>query len=322
MTGLSLFFTSRVLRKENKKEKEKMHHLQSLHNKTQDIGKNERPYNSANVLLRDADLRQLFTNHGLAGVQYNNINLYRNAFIHKSYCTMKNADFETGNDACPADCIPLQEMSYERLEFLGDAILGCVVARYLYERYPDQNEGFLSMMRTKIVNGKMLGHLAELVGFPKFALLSKQIEESQGRKNFKIMEDIFEAFIGAIYMDFQTEKDVQKMPPHLVTLSADMSGAGYHVAEQWIVGIMEKYLDFVELIQARTNYKDMLSKLMQNTFQDTPRFYEVGVNKNQFTYCVKDRAGTVIGTATAASKKDAENMAAKNALAFYGKEVD
>ena len=302
-----------------------MHRLQALHNKTQSVTTTELPYNPNNVILQDDDLCRIFENHGLAGIKYNNINLYRNAFIHRSYCTMKNADFETGNERCPPDCIPLQEMSYERLEFLGDAILGCVVARYLYERYPDQNEGFLSMMRTKIVNGKMLGHLAKQMGIPKFAILSKQIEESNGRNNYKIMEDIFEAFIGAIYMDFQGANDEQTMPKHLCSVFP-LSGAGYHIAEQWIVSIMEKYLDFVELIQARTNYKDMLSRWMQHTFQDAPRFFEVSVesrnNKNVFTYCVKDRANAVLGTAKGDSKKDAENNAAKVALAYYGQYVD
>ena len=302
-----------------------MHRLQALHNKTQDVANGELPFNPTNVLLQHADLRALFDAHGLEGVPYNNINLYRNAFIHRSYCTMKNADFEAGNERCPENCLPLQEMSYERLEFLGDAILGMVVARYLYERYPDQNEGFLSKMRTKIVNGKMLGHLGQVIRFDKYALLSKQIEDSQGRSNYKIMEDMFEAFIGALYMDFQGEADEQAMPARIQAL-APLTGAGYHIAEAWIVSIMEKYLDFADLVQSRTNYKDMLSRWMQNTFQDAPRFFEVSVDvrqgKKTFTYCVKDRAGAVLGTANGASKKDAENNAARSALSYYGQSTD
>lgn len=303
-----------------------MRNLQSLHNKTQEVTTEGLPYNTCNVLLQEHDLRQLFDTHGLEGVHFHNINLYRNAFIHRSYCTMKNADFVSGNERCPSECIPLQEMSYERLEFLGDAILGMVVARYLFERYPDQNEGFLSMMRTKIVNGKMLGSLGQKIGFNKFALISKQIEDAQGRTNYKIMEDIFEAFIAAIYLDFQNNCDMQVMPKQLSGLD-QLSGAGFHIAEIWIVSILEKYLDFVELIQTQTNYKDMLSKYMQNNLQDAPRFFEVNVDKRAkntnssiFTYCVKDKANTVIGTAKGSSKKDAENNAALVALAYYGQD--
>lgn len=298
-----------------------MSRLNNLHNKTQELPTEELPYNKKNKLLQKEDLKVLFDHHGLEGVTPRNINLYRNAFVHRSYCTMKNDDFETGNERCPEGCLPLQEMSYERLEFLGDAILGMVVARYLYERFPDQAEGFLSRIRTKIVNGRMLGSLAEKVGFPPFAILSKQIEESQGRNNFKIMEDIFEAFLGAIYMDFHEEeislsKNVQLFP---------LSGAGYHVVETWIITIMEKYLDFTDLICTKTNYKDMLVRYMQHTFQDSPNFYEVSVdnrnNQKVFRYCVKDKSGVVLGTAVGISKKDAENNASKVALEYYGQTV-
>jgi len=302
-----------------------MRNLQSLHNKTQEVASEGLPYNPNNKVLQENELRQLFDDHGLENISFHNINLYRNAFIHRSYCTMKNADFVTGNERCPVDCIPLQEMSYERLEFLGDAILGMVVARYLFERYPDQNEGFLSMMRTKIVNGKMLGSLGQKIGFHKYALISKQIEEAQGRTNYKTMEDIFEAFIAAIYLDFQNDCDTQTMPQSLSQL-IPLSGSGFHIAETWIITILEKYLDFVELIQTQTNYKDMLSKYMQNNLQDAPRFFEVNVDKrNQkssnnsiFTYCVKDKTNAVIGTAKGTSKKDAENNAALVALEYYG----
>lgn len=297
-----------------------MHRLNALHNKTKEVHADDLPYNPNNVLIQEADIRTLFDKHGLENVQFHNINLYRNAFVHRSYCTMKNDDFVSGNERCPPTCLPLQEMSYERLEFLGDAILGKIVARYLYERYPDQAEGFLSKMRTKIVNGKQLGNLASLIGFPKFVIISKQIEEVHGRKNYKIMEDVFEAFLGALYMDFQNEADEVTMPKHIPI--TPVTGAGEHVAEVWITNILESYLDFSELVQTNTSYKDMLFRYMQCTFQDSPRILEVNkeVRNNQavFTYCVKNKDGTVLGTATGASKKDAENQAAKKALEYYG----
>ena len=292
-----------------------MDRLNALHNKTSVVATDDMPYNPANILLQPSDLRALFDANGLEHVQFSNINLYRNAFVHKSYIAMKNDDFVSANEKCPAGCLPLQEMSYERLEFLGDAILGMIVARYFYERYPDQAEGFLSRMRTKVVNGKMLGHLAAKVGFPKFAIISRQIEDTQGRTNYKIMEDIFEAFIGALCMDFQADTNpINGIVP--------LTGIGYYIAELWVVNIMETHLDIVELIQERTNYKDMLVRHMQCTFQDMPRFLELSVdtrfNRKIFKYCVKDRAGAVIGTASGSSRKDAENVAALAALGYYG----
>ena len=296
--------------------------LLSLHNKTQVVADDELPYNSDNVLINEDDICFLFDKYGLKGVKPNNINLYRNAFVHKSYCTMKNADFITGNQRCPSDCLPLQEMSYERLELLGDSILELCVTKYLFDRYPDQNEGFISKLRTKIVNGKMLGHLSGLIGFSKFAIISKQIEQSQGRDNYKILEDIFEAFLGAIVMDFQSEVDEIKFPENIPKSIIPISGTGIHFAEIWIITIIEKFIDLSELIQSKTNYKDMLVRYMQHTFQDNPKFFEINVeirnNKKVFIYCVKNRSGAILGTAYGESKKDAENNSAKAALVYYG----
>lgn len=306
-----------------------MSRLQQLHNKTSATVDADLPFNPSNVLLTEADLAGLFAAHGLAGLPFRNVNLYRTAFVHRSYVTMKNADFAAGNERCPPDCLPLQEMSYERLEFLGDAVLGMIVARYLYDRYPDQSEGFLSRMRTKIVNGKMLGHLADCIGLPKFAIISRQVEETSGRDNFKLGEDVFEAFIGAILTDFQTPADDVALPEGITRATGaagaalvPLSGAGYHVAEAWVIAILETYLDFADLIQANTNYKDSLVRHMSCNFQDSPRFFEVSVAMRHgakvFTYCVKDKSGAVLGTASGPSRKDAENAAAEEALRYYG----
>lgn len=294
-----------------------MKRISTIHNKTNIIENDEMPYNSKNILLNEDNLRTFFDNNGLNNILFNNINLYRNAFVHKSYCTMKNADFNSGNIKCPDDCLPLQEMSYERLEFLGDSILNMVVANYLYERFPDQSEGFLSKLRTKIVNGKMLGYLSDKVGFPTFAIISKQVEEANGRSNYKIMEDIFEAFIGAIYLDFS--KDLEIKNPNTTLLP--YTSLGFYIVQKWIVFIMENYLDFSELIKSRTNYKDMLVSYMQHQLQDQPRFYETNIitkdNNKIFTYCIKDKHNSVIATATGLTKKEAENNVSLEGLNYY-----
>jgi dsRNA-specific ribonuclease len=137
------------------------------------------------------------------------------------------------------------------------------------------------------------------------------------------MEDVFEAFIGAIMMDFQNDDlDTVTLPHGLTNVKPPFQGAGYYVAQAWIVNILEKYLDFSDLIQSKTNYKDMLVRYMQHTFQDAPKFFEVSIdtksNHKVFTYCVKNRAGAVLGTAKGSSKKDAENNAALAALQYFG----
>lgn len=277
-----------------------MKRIYSIHNKTKEIEENVLPYNENNIILGENDLKKVLKNY-----KYKNINLFRNAFVHKSYCTMKNSNFDEGNQNCPDNCIPLQDMSYERLEFLGDSILGAIVAKYMYKRFPNQNEGFLSKMKTKIVNGKMLGYLAEQINFPKFAIISKQVEENaNGRNNFKIMEDILEAFIGALYED---------------------SGS-YEETEKWVIDLIETNIDMTSLITKNTNYKDALILHMQNHYQDTPKFLEVNVTSKDsiktFTYVVKDRDGNVLGTGSGNTKKDAENNSSLSALKNYGIKVE
>ena len=300
-----------------------MNKINNIHNKTQCVETYDLPFNEKNILLSELDLHQLFESNGLKNVKFHNINLYRNAFVHKSYCTMKNSDFNVGNMKCPENCLPLQEMSYERLEFLGDSILGMIVAGYLYERFPDQNEGFLSKIRTKLVNGKMLGNLSNKVGFPKFAILSKQVEEAHGRNNYKIMEDIFEAFLGALYLDFQTQHDIVDLPNGLVVAT---QGTGYFIVQKWIVFIIENYIDFSDLIVSKTNFKDLLVSHMQHHLNDQPRFFEINVttkdNSKIFTYCVKDKNNTVIGTSKGNTKKDAENSTALSALNYYNVKIE
>ena len=301
-----------------------MKRIDNIHNKTKEIDSVNLPYNNKNVLLNDENLRDLFDSNGLKGLKYKNINLYRVAFVHKSYCTMKNIDFNKSNINCPSDCLPLQDVSYERLEFLGDSLLGMIVANYLYSRFPDQNEGFLSKIRTKLVNGKMLGYLSDKIGFPKFAIISKQVEDSNGRNNYKIMEDIFEAFIGALYLDYQSEDDEVILPKNIKL--SPMTGVGYYVVESWLIYIIENYIDFSELIRVKNNYKDMLTSHMQNYLQDIPQFKEISVstrdNYKIFNYCVKDRNGTIISTSTGKSKKEAENNAALEALKYYNINVN
>jgi ribonuclease-3 len=300
-----------------------MKRIQGIHNKTKEVEIINQPYNNKNVLLQSRDLQDIFNNNGLNDIKFKNIDLYRVAFVHKSYCTMKNIDFDKSNINCPTDCLPLQDMSYERLEFLGDSLIGMIVANYLYSRFPDQNEGFLSKIRTKIVNGRMLGYLSDKIGFPKFAIISKQVEETGGRDNFKIMEDIFEAFIGALFLDFQTENDKVQLPNNINI--SPFTGVGYFIVESFIIYIIENYIDFCELIRIKNNYKDMLVSYMMHNLQDVPKFYEVKIlmkdNMRIFTYCIKDRNNAIIATSTGSNKKEAENNTAKEALLYYNVDI-
>lgn len=257
----------------------------------------QQPFNEANILLKDVDLKKFLSTYDVIETPHNT-SIYRSAFVHKSYCTRKNENFIEGNQNCPENCLPLQEDSNERLEFLGDAVLSMSVASYLFERYPDENEGFLTRMRTKLVNGKMLAYLSKTIGLDRFIMISKQIEESDGRNIANILEDAFEAFLAAIYIDL-----------------------GYEIAKTWVISVIETHLDFAELISQNTNYKDQLLKYFQQTQGQVPKFFEqdIEIHNNQKLYkvCLKDATGNVLSIGKGNNKKEAENDAARQVLCNY-----
>lgn len=265
------------------------------------------PYNPKNKLVVHEEVVCILKTYGVDD-EIRDLGLYRKSFVHKSYCTRKNENFIDGNVNCPEDCLPLQEESNERLEFLGDSVLNIVIADYLFERYPDENEGFLTRMRTKLVNGKMLSWLSAKVGLDRYVLISKQIEDNEGRKNLNILEDCFEAFIAALYLDFGNK--------------------GFEMAKTWIISVVEEHLDFSELIKQNNNYKDVLLKYYQQNFGFAPRFFEMSIETNPannakiYTVCIKDNEGNIITIGKGSNKKDAENEAARLALNEYTTEYN
>lgn len=272
------------------------------------------PFNPRNVLLDAPFLTRLLTAYDHPGSPgspspIRDLGLFRKALVHRSYCTRKNENFVEGNAQCPSGCVPLQEESNERLEFLGDAVLNLVVAAYLFERFPDENEGFLTRMRTKLVNGLMLADLMPATGLDRYILLSRQVEEGTGRANRKVLEDCFEAFIGAMFLD---------------------AGEGGFVAcARWLAAFLETNLDISALVTQHNNHKDALAKHFQHAFNCMPRFVEVdgggpsggGIGSGGsggYTVAVRDRDGCVVATGSGATKKAAENEAARRALLYYG----
>jgi ribonuclease-3 len=275
----------------------------------------ELPYNEKNIIITKEELSILLNKFGIT-MSICDINIYRTSFVHKSYCTRKNDNFIDGNLNCLNNCVPLQESSNERLEFTGDAILSDIVANYLYERYPFENEGFLTKMRTKIVNGTMLSFLSKEIGLGKYILISKQIENSDGRNNKNILEDVFESFLGALYRDFNNKNINSKKIENLV-------GLGHQICQKFVVNVIERYIDFSELVNNNKNYKDTLIKYFQHNFQSQLKFQEINVekynnNKKIFVVSIKNPQDLVLGIGKGESKKLAEQNASYEALKYLG----
>lgn len=117
--------------------------------------------------------------------KFNNQKLFIQAFTHRSYLNETKEKTE----------------SNERLEFLGDSIVSFVVSEYLFQQYPQFNEGLLTNLRSLLVNTKSLASLAKELNFGKLLRLSKGEEESMGRQNQSLLADCFEAYIGALFLD-------------------------------------------------------------------------------------------------------------------------
>ena len=252
----------------------------------------ENPYNSKNKLILDSDIINIMKTLNINDFKINNLSLYQTAFIHKSYCKMNSYEEFTNDN----NDLPLQDKSYETMEFLGDSILSSSVSSYLYERFHDiygENEGFLTKIRTRIVCGENLAVLSKQLNFDKHIIISKHIDDNcNGRDNKNILEDVFEAFLGAIFLDND-----------------------YEYAKKIIIIIIELLIDFTDMIINDTNYKDQILRYCQHNFKVNPNYEHVRKENNVF-YCnllIND----ITITGEGITKKKAEQDASKKTLQYY-----
>jgi ribonuclease-3 len=121
----------------------------------------------------------------LIGTKIKNLDLYQKAFTHKSAIK----EYETVTS------------SFETLEFMGDSVLGFIITKFLFDRYEKEQEGFLTKARTKLVRSETLASIANKMGLNKYIIMDEKGMRNAWNNNPKILEDVFEALVGAIYMD-------------------------------------------------------------------------------------------------------------------------
>ncbi|MCK4663858.1 MAG: ribonuclease III [Bacteroidales bacterium] len=209
-----------------------------------------------------------------------NIELYKLALTHSSSHIYNSKGIPKNN---------------ERLEFLGDAILDAVIADYLYKKFPYENEGFLTKMRSKIVNGEFLSKLADNLGIKELVSLNNKIILI----NNQLFGNALEALIGAIYID-----------------------KGYKTSQKFVINkIIKKYIDINKLKAEETNYK---SKLLEWTQKGKHKIcFETSQQNNDIKHLPVFLSNIFIdneisGTGTGASKKEAEQNAAKETIDKIG----
>ena len=162
------------------------------------------PYNPLNNVISTSEIEKILKTYGI-NVEIKNHTLYKRAFIHRSYVKRPNIENQQNNITIvprPNDCLDLFTKSNERLEFIGDGVLECITKYYLYRRFPKENEGFMTEKKIALVKNEAIGKLALEMGLHKWFILSKHAEFKQTRTNLKKLGCLFEAFIGAIFLDF------------------------------------------------------------------------------------------------------------------------
>lgn len=291
------------------------------------------PFNKNNKPVTTNWVQNLLKKYGVYQ-NINNLGIYQQAFIHTSYtipyvkevCIRDNVLIKDNPDGCMllADC------SYERMEFLGDTIIDAIIGNYVYSRFQECNEGFLSTMKKQLVSRWTLGYLAEKCGFGEYMVISKTIEDKQsGRTEIKKLCDVFEAFIAAICIDFNNDKHVN---PNCNTNGGNniywhLSGPGFQIAEKFIINLIEAndtYLDMTALITDDGNYKTKLRNYFRRTRQTdliyiTTEQYEINTkgNPSEAWLCsvyTKKNKDILLGVGTGKTQKDAEYNAAYNIL--------
>jgi ribonuclease-3 len=262
------------------------------------------PWNPKNTIIPAKEIQRILTTYGVKH-RFQDLSLFKQACVHTSYVDKSEAWAKQEEPMLlaerPPNCLPLQGADNEELEYAGDGILSAVAATYMKERFSGQGEGFMTNLRTEIVNNDRLGELAKKVGFSPWLIISRHVEEvCDGRQNLRLLGSMFEAWLGALYY------------------SAGKGGAGFEAVQQFVTNVMERHIYFMELITKNTNYKDQLLRWFQAEYHQPPRYkvvHEDGPSHDRiFTMGVLAPDGAVIAQATARNKKEAEQAASKLAL--------
>ncbi|MDP8218773.1 MAG: ribonuclease III [Candidatus Theseobacter exili] len=210
------------------------------------------------------------------GYEFADRNLLLNAIAHKSFIHEKNGHI------CD---------NYERLEFLGDSILGFFISDFLFRKHPDYSEGKLSRVKSKLISGATLALIAGKMELGHYLLIGKGEEKTGGRRKRSLLADILESLIGAIYLD-----------------------GGIDAAKKFIEDLYNDFLGGDNGEIKADNYKTELQEFLQASYKCMPSYTivaEEGPDHEKIFHVTVEALGTSLGNGWGKSKKEAETMAAK-----------
>ncbi len=220
---------------------------------------------------------------GIIGFKVDDPSLFEKALRHRS--TLSSEEYESHD-------------SYERLEFLGDAVLDLIAAEILFEKFPESNEGFLTKIRAKLVKGDTLANLSQKLGFEALMETGERAENISISKS--ILADAFESVIAAIYIT-----------------------KGYDHAFSFVARVYEEQVDFEALVTKVDNYKSALLELTQAEKMSLPHYKvvsESGPGHEKVFEIMVSVDKKELGVGKGRSKKRAEQEAAKMALRTLNKD--
>lgn len=238
----------------------------------------------------------------LGGMKPRHLENYRRALVHKSLNKYIKYNLDQGLSVCSYLIDGKNPASNERLEFLGDAVFNLIVGGYLFEKYPNKDEGFLTRLRTKIVRDTHCVKFANLIGIGPFILAGNIVKRDNITGNYtdKLLEDCFEAFLGAIYLDL-----------------------GFKFSNDFVRKLIEKSVD-LNLLLKDDNYKDILMRLTQTKGVSLPEYrltnQDGPPHKRIFTiqiYIQIDEKEHKMGFGKGPNKRAAEQEAALNTLSMF-----
>lgn len=225
------------------------------------------------------DARERATLARLLGVEPGDLSLYRQALRHRSAVRGQQDSHRVSN---------------ERLEFLGDAVLGLVVSAHLYDAFQDVDEGFLSRLRAKLVSGDALAGYAHTLGLGPHLAMSVEMRQQGGEQHATLLADAFEALIGALYLDQNLD-----------------------AARDFVHRTLLDGRDLARLAARTDNYKSALLERVQASGWPQPTYQVVAEEgaSHARTFTVEVIVnGEPLGAGQASSKKRAEQEAAREAL--------
>jgi ribonuclease-3 len=212
-------------------------------------------------------------------ISFNDLSLLEQALVHSSYLN-ENPGFAP--------------VSNERLEFLGDAILGFVVAEKLYQDFPDLAEGEMTKLRSVLVRRDTLAHIALAIRLGNYLYLGRGEEASGGRDKLANLAGALEAVVAAVFLD-----------------------RSLAITREFVLKLLEEELQKVVKQGTVIDYKSQLQELSQSRYRSTPDYRlleEVGPDHDK-KFTVEVRAGDIVlGRGSGKSKKMAETEAARSAL--------